>query len=238
MKKKFSSEFAYILGLLFIAWGVVLMEKADFGISMIVAPAYLLYRWLSPQWSFFTFGMAEYCFQAMLLILMSLVIRRFRVSYLFSFVTAVIYGLILDGLMLVGTYLPLDPVWLRVPYYILGMFFGQAGVAVIFHTYLSPEVYELFVKEVSSHFHININRFKTAYDCSSCLLGIAMSFMMFGLWHFEGVKLGTILHALINGAMIGIFSAFLDNHWTFYDRFPWRKFFEASDKPSESFTSR
>ena len=35
------------------------MEKADFGVSMVVAPAYLLYRWLSPAWSFVTFGMAE-----------------------------------------------------------------------------------------------------------------------------------------------------------------------------------
>ena len=34
-------------------------KSADFGVSTVVAPAYLLYRWLSPAWSFFTFGMAE-----------------------------------------------------------------------------------------------------------------------------------------------------------------------------------
>ena len=68
------------------------MEKADFGVSMVVAPAYLLYRWLSPAWSFVTFGMAEYCLQAVLLLAMCLLLRRFRVSYLFSFVTAVVYG--------------------------------------------------------------------------------------------------------------------------------------------------
>ena len=67
MKRRFSTELAYVLGIVSIAWGVVLMEKADFGVSMVVAPAYLLYRWLSPAWGFFTFGMAEYCLQAVLL---------------------------------------------------------------------------------------------------------------------------------------------------------------------------
>lgn len=52
MKKKFSTELAYVLGIVLVAWGVVLMEKADFGVSMVVAPAYLLYRWLSQHGTF------------------------------------------------------------------------------------------------------------------------------------------------------------------------------------------
>ena len=161
MKKRFSTELAYVFGIVFIALGVVLMEKADFGVSMVVAPAYLLYRWLSPVWSFFTFGMAEYCLQAVLLIIMSVLLRRFRISYLFSFVTAVIYGFVLDGFMLLGAMLPIDAIWQRAIYYVLGMIICSAGVSAMFHTYISPEVYELFVKEVSSHFHVNINKFKT-----------------------------------------------------------------------------
>ena len=105
MKRTFSTELAYVFGIVFVAWGVVLMEKADFGVSMVVAPAYLLYRWLSPAWSFVTFGMAEYCLQAVLLLAMCLLLR-FRVSYLFSFVTAVVYGFVLDAFMLLGAALP------------------------------------------------------------------------------------------------------------------------------------
>ena len=51
-------------------------------------------------------------------------------------------------------------------------------------------------------------------------------FLAFGLWHFEGVKRGTVLCALINGWIIGRFSAFYEKYWSFYDRFGWRKFFE------------
>ena len=37
--------------------------------------------------------------------------------------------------------------------------------------------------------------------------------------------MGTILCALINGYVIGRFSTFYEKHWTFCDRFPWRKYF-------------
>ena len=134
MKRTFSTELAYVFGIVFVAWGVVLMEKADFGVSMVVAPAYLLYRWLSPVWSFVTFGMAEYRLQAVLLLAMCLLLR-FRVSYLFSFVTAVVYGFVLDAFMLLGAALPAGSVWLRVIYYVLGMLFCAAGVSAMFHTY-------------------------------------------------------------------------------------------------------
>lgn len=227
MKKRFSTELAYLFGILFVAVGVVLMEKADFGVSMVVAPAYLLYRILSPTCNFVSFGMAEYCLQALLLAVMSLVVRRFRVSYLFSFVTAVVYGLVLDGFMRLGSLLPTDVLWLRVIYYLFGLLFCAAGVSAMFHTYISPEVYELFVKEVSVRFGLNINRVKTVYDCVSCLVGVAMSFLAFGMWHFEGVKWGTVVCALVNGWVIGRFSAFFDKHLTFYDRFKLRKYFTA-----------
>lgn len=227
MRKRFSNEFAYVMGILLVAMGVVFMEKADFGVSMVVAPAYLLYRWISPYWNYFTFGMAEYSLQAVLLLVLALVIRKFRLAYLFSFVTAVIYGFVLDGFMLLGAFLPAHSIWIRAVYYVLGLLLCSAGVSAMFHTYISPEVYELFVKEVSGHFQLNINKFKTAYDCVSCLVGVLMSFLIFGLWHFEGVKLGTILCAMVNGWIISRFSAFYEKHWTFYDRFGWRKYFES-----------
>lgn len=225
-KRRFSAELAYVLGIVFVAWGVVLMEKADFGVSMVVAPAYLIYRWLSPTRSFVTFGMAEYCLQAVLLLVMALVLRRFRVSYLFSFVTAVVYGFVLDGFMLLGGLLPADEIWQRAIWYVLGMLFCAAGVSAMFHTYVSPEVYELFVKEISARFRLNINRFKTVYDCASCLIGVLLSFLAFGFGKFEGVKWGTVVCALVNGWVIGRFSAFYEKHWTFYDSLPLRKYFE------------
>ena len=71
-KKTFYTEAAYIAGLLILAFGTALMERADFGLSMVVAPAYLVHRKLSQTMPFFTFGMAEYVLQACLLVVLSL----------------------------------------------------------------------------------------------------------------------------------------------------------------------
>lgn len=225
MKKRvFYTEAAYAAGLLLIALGVALMERADFGVSMIVAPAYVIYRWLNPSFGWFTFGAAEYCLQTVLLLLMALALRKFRLSWLFSFLTAVVYGFILDGLMLLAVLLPTGMAW-RVCWYVLGMVLCSMGVACMFRTYLSPEVYELLVKECSAHFGVEIHRFKTGYDCASCLIALVMSFCAFGLWQFVGVKWGTMLCALINGWMIGQCSKWMDKCFTFMDALPWRGFF-------------
>ena len=224
-KHTFYTEAAYAAGLLLIAAGVSLMEKANFGMSMIVAPAYVLHRWLQPVWGWFTFGAAEYCFQALLLVVMSLALGRFRISWLCSFVTAVVYGFVLDGLMLLAAPLPTGMVW-RVVWYVLGMAVCSLGVACMFRTYLSPEVYELLVKEGSRRYGVEIHRFKTGYDCASCLLAVVMSFACFGLWLFVGVQWGTILCALVNGWLIGQCSRLLEKCFVFKDALPWRGWFE------------
>ena len=226
MKKKFSNELAYVLGNIFVAIGVALMERADFGVSMVVAPAYLIYRKVSLALPFFTFGMAEYTLQAVLLTVMCLVLRRFRISYLFSFVTAVFYGVILDIVMLPTALLPSEGFFVRTAMYLLGMVSCSVGISLMFHTYISPEVYELLVKELSAHFGIELHRFKQCYDITSTAVGIALSFAFFGVWHFEGVKLGTVVCALINGPMIGAISKWIDRHWEFCDAKDWRRFFE------------
>lgn len=226
MKRNFSNEFAYVLGNIFVAIGVALMERADFGVSMVVAPAYLIYRKLSLSLPFFTFGMAEYTLQAVLLLMMCLILRRFRVSYLFSFVTAVFYGIVLDLVMIPAALLPDEGFIARTAMYVLGMVSCSVGISLMFHTYISPEVYELLVKELSGHFGVELHRFKQGYDITSTLTGVVLSFAFFGLWHFEGVKLGTIFCALINGPMIGAISAWFDRHYEFYDAKNWRTFFE------------
>ena len=226
-KKECSSELAYVLGLVILALGTALMERADFGMSMVVAPAYLLHRKLSQVWPFFSFGMAEYVFQAFLLILLCLVMGHFKKGYLFSFVTAVVYGLTLDAVMAAVALIPGFGLASRILFYLLGMVLCSLGVAFLFHTYIAPEAYELFVKELSARHHWPIDRVKTVYDCVSCLIGVALSFAFFGFGHFEGVKLGTIFCALINGTVIGIISRWLEKRLAFGDGLGLRKFFTA-----------
>ena len=232
-KPRFYTEISYILGLSVLALGVAFMEKADFGVSMVVAPAYVLHRAISPSLPFFTFGRAEYCFQALLLIALFILLRRFRLSFLFSFVTAVIYGLLLDVFMALIRPLSFDTTWIRVAGFLLGMVLSSLGVSLEFHTYIAPSVYELFVKAMSDHTKIPIHRFKSGYDAVSFLLGIVLSFLFFGFGKFVGVKLGTVVCTILNGPTIGAIGRFLDKRFTFCDALPFRSFFEDAAKTTE-----
>ena len=224
-RPRFYTELAYFLGLCSLSLGVAFMEKADFGVSMVVAPAYVLYRAISPHLPFFTFGMAEYCFQALLLIVLFILLRRFRLSFLFSFVTAVIYGLLLDLFMLLIRPLVFDSIAVRLAGFAAGMLLSSLGVSLEFHTYIAPGVYELFVKQMSDKTKIPLHRFKSGYDAASFVLGVVLSFLFFGFGKFVGVKLGTVVCTILNGPVIGAIGKFLDKHFEFPDALPFRKFF-------------
>ena len=226
MKKKvLYTELAYALGMVGLSLSVALMTRADFGVSMVVAPAYLLYLKLNPVWPFFTFGMAEYTLQAVLLLFTILAVKKFRSYFLFSFVTAVLYGFLLDGWMLATAALPAGTLVLRGAWYVLGLVLGAMSIACFFKTYIAPEVYELLVKELAEKLGKPTHRVKTVYDCVSCAAAIIMSFAFFGLGRFEGVKWGTVVCALVNGWLIGRFTALYEKRFDFQDALPWRKYF-------------
>lgn len=227
MKKKvFYTEISYLLGLVIMAFAAAFTEKADFGMSMVVAPAYIIHLKVSEYLPWFTFGVAEYCFQGVLILLTVAVLRKFKLSYLFSFVTAVLYGILLDTAMYLLSGLPENTFALRVIWYLLGTVFCSFAVSLFFHTYLAPEAYELIVKELSGKFQYDINIVKTAFDCFSVILGIVLSFSFFGFGVFKGVKLGTVLCALINGFLISRFTKLLERRFEFQDGLPLQKFFQ------------
>lgn len=225
-KKMFFTEAAYGLGIIALAVGTAFMEQADFGMSVVVAPAYLLHLKIAQSIPSYSFGMAEYSLQAVLLIALFLFMRRLKPTYLFSFVTALFYGFVLDRAIALVDPLQVDKIPERIFCYCIGMLLCALGISLLFHTYIPPEVYELIVKEISAGSGIDINIVKTCYDCISCLAGIVLSFLFFGLWHFEGVKWGTAICALANGYIIGRFSKILETMFDFRDALPLRKRFE------------
>ena len=225
-KKVCYSELSYVFGIIALALGTALIEVADFGMSMIVAPAYLLHLKISQYFSWFSFGMAEYCLQAVLIILSSLIMHRFKMGYLFSFITAIVYGLVLDlCIMLVG-FIPLNGIVYKIACFVIGVPMCSVGVAFMFHTYIAPEAYELLVKEVSDKYKFNVGKVKTFYDCSSCVVSIVLSFVFFGFWQFKGIGFGTVFCAFVNGWLLTSADKILNKLFEFKDAFKFRKYFE------------
>lgn len=226
MKKKvFYTELSYAMGLVIMAFAAAFTAKADFGMSMVVAPAYILHLKVSQLLPWFSFGVAEYVLQGVLVLLTIIIMRRFRLSYLFSFVTAVIYGTLLDIAMDIISPLSDSGFVIRAVWYVVGSVSCSFAVSLFFHTYISPEAYELIVKELAEKTGLDINKIKTAYDCISTVLGIGMSFAFFGFGVFEGVKLGTVICAMVNGFLIGRFTKLLEKYFVFENRFALEKYF-------------
>ena len=219
-KRIFYCELAYFFGIVVLAFGTALMEKADFGMSMVVAPAYLIHLKISEYVPSFSFGMSEYIFQAVLLVLLSLGMHKFKKIYILSFATAFIYGTVLDIVINTVALFPYSGFVWQVIFYIAGLITCAIGVALLLHTYFPPEAYELVVKELSAKFNVTIGKTKTIYDCCSCALAIVLSLCFFKT--FIGVKWGTIVCAIINGWLIGKISQLLESKFILKDALSWR----------------
>ena len=228
MKKSvFYTEIAYILALSLLAIGTALTAYGGFGISMVVAPAYILHLKISQALPFFTFGVAGYTLQAAVLVIMMLCLRKIKPVYFLSFVVAVCYGFVLDGAMLLVGLLP-ENLLLQVILYAAGAVTCCGGLGLLFTTYLPPEAYELFVKELSAKRKKPIPTIKTIYDCCSLFLAIVLSLLFFGT--IRGIGIGTVICAFVYGFLIRLFQKIYGRWFRFTDRFPLRKYFEESEK--------
>ena len=217
------SEIAYVLALFIMSFGVALVEKTDFGMSMVVAPAYIIHLKVSQFLPWFTFGTSEYIFQAAVLVLTCVIVRKVKVTYLLSGVTAVLYGFILD--FVIGLCSPLVPTefWHKCVLFVIGIVVTAFSVALFFHTYLSPLAYELLVKEVSNRYSLPISKVKTVYDMTSLAVAVIMSFVFFSA--LNGIGWGTLVTAVFNGAIIGAFEKMFEKCFVFKDLLPLRKYF-------------
>ena len=91
-----ASELLWAFGIIFVALGVSTCSKADLGVSMIAAPAFIISEALLPIASVFNVGVVEYLFQGAILIILCIVIKKFDWRYLLAFAVAVIYGYVLN----------------------------------------------------------------------------------------------------------------------------------------------
>lgn len=212
-RKKTEPVVSWILAMLLCPLGVCLAAKSGFGVSMIEAPVYAMYQKLSQIWSWYTFGTSEYVVQAILLIVMCIFIRRFKFRYLLSFVTAFIFGWILDGWNFLLSGIVGDTILSRIILGVLGCIITSFAVSMFFRTWLPLEVWELFVKEVSERFGWKLTKVKWIYDLSSLALGIILMLALLGSFRWDVVGIGTIVTTFVNAPIIGFFSKLLDRFW-------------------------
>lgn len=220
----------WLLGIIFVALGVAICSKAELGVSMIAAPAFVVYDAVAPLWSGFSVGMTEYILQGLMLVLLCAVIRRFNVRYLLAFAVAVIYGYALNFFIYILGGITPDALWLRWLMLIVGDVVSAFGVACFFRTYMPLQVYELFVAELSHHFGFDINRTKQIFDLSLLALSVGLALILFGgedlggigkavFRSYHGLGLGTLVTTVINSPLIALMGGLVDRFFETSPRF-------------------
>lgn len=211
---KLSNELVYILGAVILSLATAMLSAADFGLSVIVSPAYLV----SLKVSFLTFGQAEYVVQGLLFLIFCGAMRQVKLLYFGAFLSGVIYGCILDlWRSLIPHFNPevyapgTLPMTVRVTYFVIGFFINAFGATLYFKNRYYPQVYEFFVKGISEKYHKDLAGFKLRFDLAFLLLTVALSLVMFH--RFVAIGAGTLIMACCNGPLIGAYSRWFDRHF-------------------------
>lgn len=227
MKKvKNASELLWLLGILFVALGVAICSKANLGVSMIAAPAFVVNEALASLWNGFSVGVTEYILQGVLLVLLCAIVGRWNWRYLLAFAVAVFYGYVLDFFLWLLGGLSFDAVWLRWLMLVIGDVITAFGVACFFRTYMPLQVYELFVSEFANRFRIDINKTKLFFDLSLLAISVVLALALFGDlrtfdWanSFHSIGLGTLLTTAINSPLIRLMGKLIDRIFDASPRF-------------------
>lgn len=212
-KLRISKELTFVLAIIIMPLSIAIMAKANFGLSMIAAPTYII----SEKVSFLTYGQTEYIFQTLVLILMCFAVGKFKLTYLTSFASAIIYGSILDFFIWCFKNWQVDALWMRVVLFVFGMVLTSLGVALFMNTYLAPCAYDYFVRTVVEEKNLDLRKFKIGFDSAFLILSIALTLILFH--KFIGVTWGTIIIVLCNGNIIAFFNNQMQKRFDFFARF-------------------
>lgn len=204
----FRGELALALAVVFNSFGVVLMLYSGSGISAISSVPYAF----SEVFPFLTLGTWTYLFQAVLILTLMVLRRRFVVSYLFSFVVGFVFSELLDLHELWINVLPVNLGW-RVLYFVVSYLILCFGIALSNRCKLPIVPTDLFPRELAQITKINYPKVKISFDAICLLVTAGMTLLFLG--HLQGIGIGTVLAALTMGKVIGIMGNWLDRHFVF-----------------------
>ena len=216
------AEIAWIIGTFLCAFGVVLCTKANFGLSMMAAPPYILHLTLVRVLPWFSQGTAQYLFEGLMLVVMCFIIRRFRPKFLLSFASGVVFGIAIDlWLLVLGGNGQFSSLLLRILGFGLGIGCISVSVAFMFNTYLPPQIPELLVMEVAKRCQADPSKIKLYLDVICLVVSVVLSLLLTGT--FTGIGVGTVIITLANAPLIKLWSKLVEKLFVFDPMIPGMK---------------
>ncbi len=213
------NEAAWVLGIVLCTLGICLCTKANFGLSMIAAPPYILHLRMVEIFPWWSQGTSEYIWQGFLLLVLWVLMRRVQIKFVLCFVTAVVFGFALDCWFVVfggnGAYVSLGA---RIVSFVLGECITALAIAFYFKTDMPLQIYELLVTQLAPKYGLTTEKLKQINDIVMFVLSVVLALVLTGGFH--GVGIGTVIITAVNAPLIRLFSKLLDCLFTFEPRFP------------------
>lgn len=209
MKRKFSKEAAFLIALLTNSIAIELLVHSVFGISTLSSLPLVL----SEMFPFISFGMTNAIVQVILLVVLILITRQPKFSYLFSFIIAFVYGELCDLFAIPIGLLPDNLVILRIIYFIVGWCMISFGAALFIKSCMPLMPFDQVIADLSRFFNVKVKLVKTVCDAIFVSSALLLSFIF--LHKLSGVGIGTIFMAFFTGSLTQFFMELLNNSFEF-----------------------
>lgn len=209
-------EASWVVGNILCAIGNCFVSKSAFGLSAIIAPAFILNRKIG----FLTVGVCEWIIQGLLLALCCIIIGKFKGKFIATICNIIFYGACFDLVDLLFSFIVPTTIPARILIAAVGMIITGIGVALMLRTYIPPAAYEIFVKEIAEAKGFNMSKVKLVFDASMLALTLILMFALLGGFYVDIIGYITVIAAFLNSVLIGFFGKILDKYCDFSPAFP------------------
>lgn len=190
----------YIIGLFVMALGIVLIKKAETGVSPVsVIPAALSN--ITPL----SFGNTTIIFQVICFLLILVVQWKINVKTILILPVAIAFGYIIDLYMFLLKFGEM-PLLLRYVICLLGIALTALGIVIIVGANLMLPSPDAFLRTVSVKLNQPLSRIKMAGDATYTVVAILIELIfLHRVFSPECVWIGTVLSVLLTGKLVGVF---------------------------------
>lgn len=196
IQKAVPGELFLIMAMVLNSLAVSLMIKADFSISAIISVPYV-FSCAFPALSLGTWNAVIQC--AWLLVTM-IAVGKVKPGYLFSFVLAFVFGLLLDTWAGLLHLLSGALIW-RCVYFTVGFLIMSIGIACFFLCGTPVLPFDTVPRAFVMEKRLSVRSVRTAFDLINLALSAAVSMIFVG--RIIGIGVGTLVSALLMGTVMG-----------------------------------
>lgn len=188
------------IGIILNGFAVTLFVMSNLGTSTVSSIPYIVSKIMG-----INFGGMLISFQVLLIGILIL-IRRFKMTDLYSVIVGICFGTIVDVWTYILKNIGIDTLFPMI-LLITGILLLPLGITLTIESNLCAIPFDLFVKDIASLTKVKISKVKTIFDISCIIITLTLSFVFLG--KNLGIGIGTIISTLITGKLIGFYTQIL-----------------------------